>query len=368
MSSHPFSSSRNVVPQEHTLQLDFDLELESGAVLPQPVLAFQTWGTLNSDRSNVVWVCHALTGNHRVHEWWGGLFGDGKLFDPKEHFIVCVNVPGSCYGSTGPLSFRTETERWFRSFPQVTVRDMVKALDLVRIFMEIDRISVLIGASLGGQQALEWAVQQPQLFERIVPIATNVQHSPFGIAFNEAQRLAIQADPSFFRDEYCGGRNGLIAARSIAMLSYRSYEGYALTQSEQTDKRDGFKAASYQQYQGEKLANRFNAYSYWYLSKAMDAHNLSRNRVPAEELLAAIDIPALVVGITSDLLFPLCEQEFIAEQLPNAQLVTLTSAFGHDGFLVEYEQLENALRSFLGKDADGLQSVSPTNQLTTHNS
>lgn len=365
MSLHPFSS-RDVVPQEYQLQLDSDLELESGGVLPQPVLTFQTWGRLNSERSNVVWVCHALTGNHRVHEWWGGLFGDGKLFDPKTQFIVCVNVPGSCYGSTGPLSFRSETERWFRSFPQVTVRDMVKALDIVRAYLEIDRISVLIGASLGGQQVLEWAVQQPHLFERIVPIATNVQHSPFGIAFNEAQRLAIQADPSFFRDEYCGGRTGLIAARSIAMLSYRTYEGYALTQCEQTEKLDGFKAATYQQYQGEKLANRFNAYSYWYLSKAMDSHNLSRNRVPAEELLARLDIPALVVGIASDLLFPLSEQEFIARHLPNAQLTTLTSPFGHDGFLVEYEQLEEALRSFLS--TDGLQSASTdiTNAFT-HN-
>jgi homoserine O-acetyltransferase len=343
-----YSNPRSILPAEHQLQLDFDLELESGERLPKPILAFQTWGTLNAERSNVIWVCHALTGNHRVHEWWDGLFGPGKCFDPKDQFIVCVNVPGSCYGSVGPLSFRSPGERYFRSFPLITVRDMVRALDCVRVFLEIDRIAVLIGASLGGQQVLEWSVQQPQLFRSIIPIATNVQHSPYGIAFNEAQRLAIEADPTFQENSYCGGRNGLIAARAIGMLSYRSYEGYRITQSESTnEKSDHFKAASYQRYQGEKLANRFNAYSYWILSKAMDSHNLSRNRQPAAELLAAINIPALVIGIDSDQLFPLVEQKWIAEHLPNAELVTLSSDFGHDGFLVEFDRLSTAIQSFL---------------------
>lgn len=341
-------SARNALPQEHSLQLDFDPELESGEILEKPLLAYQTWGTPNSDGSNVVWVCHALTGNHRVHEWWGGLFGESKCFDPKDWFIVSVNVPGSCYGTSGPLSFRNNTCRYYRSFPQITVRDMVKMLDYVRLFLGIERISVLIGASLGGQQVLEWAVQQPELFDRIIPIATNVRHSPFGIAFNEAQRLAIQADPTFYNDEFTGGRSGLIAARSIAMLSYRTYEGYEITQSEtEEDKTDNFKAASYQQYQGVKLANRFNAYSYWYLSKAMDSHNLARGRKPAGELLAELNIPALVVGIDSDLLFRISEQEYIAKHLPRGKLVTLTSQFGHDGFLVEFEALTQAIHSFL---------------------
>lgn len=343
-----YASSRGNLPVERQLQLDFDLELESGEQLHNPIIAFQTWGKLNETASNVVWVCHALTGNHRIHEWWEGLFGTDKCFDPNDYFIVSVNVIGSCYGSTGPLSFKQDGERYFRDFPLVTVRDMVKALDLVRIFLEIDQIQVLIGASLGGQQVLEWAVQQPHLFQSIIPIATNVQHSPFGIAFNEAQRLAIQADPTFLQNEYSGGRNGLIAARSIGMLSYRSYEGYGITQAETTnDKSDDFKAASYQRYQGEKLANRFNAYSYWTLSKAMDSQNLARHRKPADQLLSEIAIPALVVGIDSDLLFPISEQKFIAKHLPNARLVTLSSRFGHDGFLVEYDQLTAAIAPFL---------------------
>lgn len=351
-------SARNVLPQEHSLQLDFDPELESGELLEKPLLAYQTWGTLNSDASNVVWVCHALTGNHRVHEWWGGLFGEEKCFDPKDWFIVSVNVPGSCYGSSGPLSFKKNAYRYYRSFPQVTVRDMVKMLDYVRLFLGIERISVLIGASLGGQQALEWAIRQPELFGRIIPIATNVKHSPFGIAFNEAQRLAIQADSTFYNDEFTGGRNGLIAARSIAMLSYRTYDGYAITQSEsEEDKADDFKAATYQQYQGIKLANRFNAYSYWFLSKAMDSHNLARGRKPAGELLSELNIPALVVGIDSDLLFPVSEQEFIARHLPQGKLVTLSSQFGHDGFLVEFEALREAITVFL--TTSGEKEVTP---------
>lgn len=336
------------LPQEATLQLDFDLELESGEVLAKPIFAYQTWGKLNDDQSNVVWVCHALTGNHRVHEWWDGLFGTDKCFDPADYFIVSVNVLSSAYGSTGPLSFKNGGERYFTSFPLITIRDMVKGLEYVRLFLGIQKIHTLIGASVGGQQVLEWAVQQPHLIERIIPIATNVKHSPFGIAFNEAQRLAIEADPTFHENDYNGGRAGLIAARAIGMLSYRTYEGYQLTQAESTeDKSDAFKAASYQRYQGEKLANRFNAYSYWYLTKAMDSHNISRNREEASALLSQLQMPALVVGIDSDALFPIEEQQLIAAYLPNAQLVTLSSAFGHDGFLVEYEALTQHIQAFL---------------------
>jgi homoserine O-acetyltransferase/O-succinyltransferase len=348
-----YSSGRQpALVKEYHIQMDAGLELESGATLHRPVIAFQTWGTPDPDRSNVVWVCHALTGNHRVQEWWDGLFGGGKCFDPENYFIVCVNVPGSCYGTEGPLSFRPDRseERYFRSFPPITVRDMVRVLDHVRKYLCIERIAVLIGASLGGQQALEWAAGQPHLFERVIPIATNVQHSPYGIAFNEAQRLAIAADPTFEAEEFCGGRNGLIAARSIAMLSYRTYEGYALTQTESAaDKTDAFKAATYQRYQGEKLASRFNAYSYWTLSKAMDSHNLARGRRPAAEILAELRIPALVVGIDSDVLFPLHEQRFIADHLPDATLAVLTSHFGHDGFLVEFDQLAAVIRNFLDR-------------------
>lgn len=341
----------SVHPQQFTLQLGRDLILESGEVLTQPKLAYQVWGKLNETRSNVVWVCHALTGNHLVHEWWDGLFGEGKCFDPEDYCIISVNVLGSCYGSEGPIATDSGKPSTYLSFPLVTIRDIVQGLEAVRLHLGIDQVAVLIGASVGGQQVLEWALQVPRVFQRIIPIATNVKHSPFGIAYNESQRLALEADASF-RAQLSpeGGTAGLIAARSIGMLSYRTYRGYELTQSENTNRLEGFKAASYQAYQGLKLSKRFNAYSYWYLSKAMDSHNISRNRKGSAELLKELEIPALVVGIDSDALFPLSEQQFIAEHLPQSELVTLSSDFGHDGFLVEFDILSEAITAFLTKE------------------
>lgn len=333
-------------PVQHVFSLKKAFALESGKQLSSLSLAYQTWGKRNEDQSNVVWVCHALTGNHRVQEWWGGLFGEGKCFDPEKYFIVAVNVPGSAYGSTGPLSEELTPEERFDAFPVLTIRDMVNGLELVRKSLGIERIHTLIGASLGGQQVLEWALQIPDKIERIIPIATNLKHAPFGIAFNEAQRMAIEADPTFFSKTSEGGRKGLKAARAIGMLSYRTYEGYRITQSEADHSAfDQFRASSYQQYQGEKLANRFNAFSYWYLSKAMDSHNVFRNRT--EEVLERCGMPALVVGIDTDLLFPITEQEEIARRLPHAELVRIQSDFGHDGFLVETEVLANHITQFL---------------------
>lgn len=338
------------LPKEYSFRSDKTLVLESGKVLENPVLAYQTWGKINEDQSNVVWVCHALTGNHLVHQWWDGLFGEGKFFDPKDYFIVAVNVFGSCYGSTGPLCFQSENKRYYRDFPLVTIRDMVQGLEIVRAELNLEKIKVLIGASVGGQQILEWAYESPGLFETIIPIATNAVHSPFGKAFNESQRLAIEADETFFQNEFDGGKKGLIAARSIGMLSYRTYEGYRLTQSETDENQfDQFRAPSYQRYQGEKLANRFNAYSYWYLSKAMDSHNLGRGRGGLAACLEKITVPALVIGIDSDLLFPLVEQQFLADHLPHAELAVLSSDFGHDGFLVEFEALQYCIKVFLQK-------------------
>lgn len=340
------------LPKEHTFRFNKTLVLESGEELVNPVLAYQTWGKLNENKSNVIWVCHALTGNHLVHEWWDGLFGAGKFFDPKDYFIVAVNVFGSCYGSTGPLCFRSENKRYYREFPLVTIRDIVQGLEAVRQELYLEKIKVLIGASVGGQQVLEWAYQCPELFETIIPIATNAEHSPFGKAFNESQRLAIEADETFFLDEFNSGRKGLIAARSIGMLSYRTYEGYRITQSETGENQfDNFRSPSYQRYQGEKLANRFNAYSYWYLSKAMDSHNLGRGRGGLAACLEKITVPALVIGIDSDILFPLREQEFLVDHLPDAELSVLSSDFGHDGFLVEFEALENHIKAFLEKQS-----------------
>lgn len=322
--------------------------LESGEQIQGLNIAYHTFGRYVAGRSKVVWVCHALTANSDVSDWWEGLFGRGRYFDAQEYFVVCANIVGSCYGTTGPLSYNEKAVRYFLDFPLVTTRDMARAHDVLRRHLGLEKIDLLIGSSLGGQQAQEYAILLGRQVEKLVLVATNAFHSPFGIAFNEAQRLALLADPSFMACDYSGGKNGLRAARSIAMLSYRSYAGYRQTQSEDaSDKLHGFKAASYQRYQGLKLANRFNAYSYYVLTKSMDAHHVGRNRGSAEAALQQITADTLVIGISSDLLFPVSEQVFLQKHIPGATLITIDSIFGHDGFLVETAQLEKLIDDFL---------------------
>lgn len=334
-----------------TYQHPYLFELESGEKIDQLKITYHTYGTYNPAKNNVVWVCHALTANSDVFDWWKGVFGDNDLFNPSEYFIVCANIIGSNYGTSGPLNYPSAEHPALDLFPFVTTRDMARAHDSLRDHLGIEKISVLIGASLGGQQALEWSIEQPLLFENLVLIATNARHSAFGIAFNETQRLAIFADQTFGNGNKDGGRYGLITARSIAMLSYRSYDGYAKTQTNPGNHvTEDFLAASYQRYQGEKLANRFNAYSYVTLSRAMDAHNLGRKRPSIEIALQQIKARTLVIGIESDLLFPIKEQEYLSEWIPNAFIGKIDSDFGHDGFLVENKQLTTLISDFLHND------------------
>lgn len=334
---------------DHTFHFNDVFELESGEKLPSFQLKFTTVGSLNEERTNAVWVCHALTGSSDFADWWGGLFSPGGPFDPAKHFIICANILGGCYGSTGPLSNIPGGNRpYYHEFPVLTNRDVVRAFDLLRLELKINKIHAIIGGSLGGQQVLEWAIIQPQIFEHIFPIACNAFHSPWGIAFNEAQRLAIEADPSWKENDPRAGMEGLKAARAIGMISYRHYNTFQETQSEKSaDKIEDFRAATYQRYQGEKLANRFNAYTYWLLSRMMDSHHVGRNRTSAEAALRKITAKALVIGIESDILFPLSEQKFLAEHIPNATLEVITSNYGHDGFLVEFDQLKKIISHYL---------------------
>lgn len=324
----------------------FDLEL--GGQLPGFQLKYTVLGKLNAERSNVIWVCHALTGNSDFTSWWGELFKTGSVFDPQEYLIICANVLGGCYGSTGPLSINSKTgKQFFHSFPLVTIRDVVGAFDLLRESLRFEQIHTLIGGSLGGQYVLEWAIQKPEVFQHIVPMACNAFHSPWGIAFNEAQRLAIEADPTWKNEDERAGIEGLKAARTIGMLSYRTYELFAQTQAEKTnDTTDNFRAATYQKYQGEKLAQRFNAFTYWHLSKAMDGHHVGRGRGSAENALLLVKAKTLVIGIENDILFPIQEQRFLAKGIPFARFKAISSPYGHDGFLVETTQLNTLIKNF----------------------
>lgn len=332
-----------------TYQHTKTFKLESGKKLRKVEIAYQTYGKLNAKKDNVIWACHALTANADVLDWWKGLFGNKALFNPDEHFIICANVLGSHYGSTNPLSKNPVTGLpYYLSFPEFTIRDLVAAHRLLAAHLGIQQIKVLIGGSLGGQQALEWSITDQNLVENLILIVTNAVHSPWGIAFNESQRLAITADRSFYAQKPDGGLKGLKVARSIALLSYRTYDAYAATQLESVnDKTGNFRASSYQNYQGEKLCKRFNAYSYWYLSKAMDSHNVGRDRQGVTEALALVKANTLVIGIDNDVLFPLSEQEFLTKNIPGAELYNLKTAYGHDGFLIETDTLTNVIGNFL---------------------
>lgn len=336
--------------QKYTYEKAF--HLEGGGILPSLEIAYSTYGKLNKDKSNVIWVCHALTANSDVLDWWSGLFGADTLFDPNEYFIVCANNLGSSYGTTGPLTINKDIQQpWYAYFPEITIRDMVNAHELLRQHLGIEKINTIIGGSQGGQQVLEWNILQPALFENAIVVATNAKHSPWGIAFNEAQRLAIKADRTYYANLPDGGSKGLQAARAIALLSYRNYQTYDGAQGEETlQKRNDFKAASYQRYQGQKLVKRFNAYSYVVLSQAMDSHNVGRDRGSIEEALSAIRAKTLVIGIKSDLLFPIEEQWFLTEHILNAEFASIDSFYGHDGFLIETEKLSRVISAFLSKE------------------
>lgn len=332
----------------HTFHYSKPFTLESGESLPGFQLRYTLLGKLNSQRSNAVWVCHALTGSSDFTDWWGDFFTQDSPFDPNHHLIICANMLGGCYGSTGPLSINSLTGKpYYHTFPVLTNRDVVRAFDLLRIDLQLERVKSLIGGSLGGQQVLEWAILQPEVFETLIAIGCNASHSPWGIAFNEAQRIAIEADPTWKNNDERAGNSGLKAARAIALLSYRHYETFAKTQVDKdAEQVDNFRAASYLRYQGDKLANRFNAFSYWTLSKMMDSHNVGRSRKSIEHALRQIKSRTLILGVDSDILFPISEQLYLAEQIPGSELKIISSVYGHDGFLVEYEQLKKITSQF----------------------
>jgi len=335
--------------EPHLFEFREPLKLECGEVLNGWKIAFHTFGRLNDKKDNVIWVCHALTANSDVYEWWPGMVGPGLLMDTDRYFVICANILGSCYGSTGPLSVNPATGKpWFDRFPLITVRDQVKTLQALKDFLGITGIQMAIGGSLGGQQVIEWAIMEPQLFNIIVPVATNARASAWGIGFSESQRMALLADPSYFGNAPDGGEAGLMAARSIALLSYRNQQTYNLTQTDpEEDKLKDFKVISYQRYQGEKLRKRFNAWSYFTITCMLDSHNVGRGRGGVSKALKTITAKAIVVAISSDLLFPPDEQKLLAREIPNAEYHEVDSHYGHDGFLIEVEALTRIVKPYL---------------------
>ncbi len=292
------------------------------------------------DPRKVVWICHALTADSDVEDWWPELTGPGKLFDTDRYFVICVNMIGSCYGSSGPSSINPKTGKpYYFDFPRITVRDIVRGLNMVRESLGIEHIDLLIGASIGGFQALEMSIMYPDVVRKAVFMATLPRVTPWLTAFEESQRMALDADPSFRACESLeGGKKGLECARSIALISYRCDDGYNRKQYE-LDEDIIFpgRACSYQRYQGEKLARRFDAYSYWYLSYSIDSQNVGRGRGGVWKALGMIRADSIVVAIDSDIIFPAKEMKEMADAIPGARYKEFSSHFGHDGFLIESE-------------------------------
>ena len=332
-------------------------------------------GRTGKEQKKVIWITHALTANSDPCDWWDVLVGEGKFFDPRKYTIVCANILGSCYGSTSPCSINPETGKpYLLDFPQTTVRDVATCHNILLEHLGIDKVDLLIGGSVGGFQALEWSIMFPEKIRNMVLLASNSRFTPWGSAFNESMRMALFADPTFQQQEYTileewedfstrrvggksnriigkkieplGGKVGLAAARSVALISYRSFEGYNTTQFEQ-DEDCIFpqRAGSYQRYQGKKLVDRFDAYSYLSMINLTDSHNIGRHRGGVEKALGMVKANTVCVGIDSDGLFPVNEQKFMAEHIPEARYREISSAFGHDGFLLEWEQIKEVIES-----------------------
>ncbi len=325
------------------------LKLELGGEIKDLTIAYHTWGTLNEKKDNVIWVCHALTANSDVADWWPHTVEKGRFLDPENNFIVCANILGSCYGTTGPLHTNPDTGKpYFRDFPRYTMRDIVSAHRLLADALGIGKIRLLVGCSVGGFQAVEWAVTEPDRFERLVLLATDAKASPWTIAIDETQRMAIFSDPTYFEDRPDGGAKGLAAARAMGLLTYRGGKGYNLTQQDPDDKYTGLhRACTYQQHQGDKLVKRFDAYSYCAILQSFDTHNVGRGRGGVAEALRRITCPTIVVGMTTDIIFTPEEMRSLAAMIPNAEYREIQSPFGHDGFLVETDQLNEIMMPFV---------------------
>ena len=321
-------------------EIKVKLSLECGRVLDKARIVFHTSG---SRKGRIVWICHALTANSDPEDWWPEMVGPGKTLDTEKDFIICVNMLGSAYGSEGPARENPATGKpWLLDFPDVTIRDTVQSFIEVRKHLGIEKIDLLIGASNGGFDAIEWAVTEPNLFDRCLFLCTAPRISPFLGATVEAQRMALEADPSFREArDLSGGRNGLRCARAQALISYRCFKGFGLTQAEDDpDTLFAGRVASYERYQGEKLVRRgFDAYSYYCLCNALDSHNAGRGRGGAPKALQRIRARTTVAAVDTDLIFPPAEGRQWASWIPGARFVEITSDFGHDGFLLETAKL-----------------------------
>ncbi|MCS0644698.1 homoserine O-acetyltransferase MetX [Curtobacterium flaccumfaciens] len=345
-----------------------------GGRLPSVRVAYETWGTLNAARDNAVLVLHALTGDshvtgaagpgHRTAGWWGDVVGPGRAIDTDRWFVIAPNMLGGCQGTTGPSSVSPSGAEWGSRFPFVTVRDQVEVQAQLADRLGIDAFAAVVGGSMGGMHALEFAVSHPARVRRLAVLASTAQTTADQIAANSLQRAAIQMDPAFAGGDYFeaeageGPHRGLSLARRMALMTYRASDelNSRFARSWQSDVSplgdDGrFSVESYLDFHGNKFTRRFDASSYVTLTYAMDSHDVGAGRGGVSAALGLVTARTLVVGISSDRLFPVEDQHRIAAGVPDAldgdSAAVIESEFGHDGFLIEHEQVGAHLRRLL---------------------
>jgi homoserine O-acetyltransferase/O-succinyltransferase len=342
-----------VSPETRTFEIPGPFQLELGGVLPSVRVAYRSWGRLDRDGANAVVICHALTGSADADLWWTRMFGPGRAFDPEKDFVLCSNILGSCYGTTGPTSAAPgDGGPWLGTFPAVTIRDMVRVQQALAAGLGVRRVRMVIGGSLGGMQVLEWALLAPDLVDSLVFVASTARHSAWCIGLSEAQRQAIWADPRWKDGRYDPADPpdaGLSVARMMAMLTYRSQPSFEERFGRRPQAEDLFAVESYLRYQGRQLVDRFDPATYVTLTRAMDTHDVSRGRGDFDDVLRGVRQPTLVVSIDSDVLYWPWEQREVASLVPNARLALLDSPHGHDAFLIDVDRLSDMVADFRGR-------------------
>jgi homoserine O-acetyltransferase/O-succinyltransferase len=350
---------------------------EHGERLDHAEIAYETWGRLSASRDNVILITHALTGDAHAashHEndtpgWFEGMIGPGRTLDTDRYYVICTNLLGGCSGSTGPRSINPLTgQRYNLAFPSLTVRDLVRAQKRLIDKLRIRKLHAVVGGSLGGMQALEWAIMYPERVGRIVPIASSAHFSPQGIAYNEVQRRAILMDPNFNGGEYedeNAPTQGLAVARMLGMITYQSDELMSTRFGRSRDAKyeawpafqEKYDIEGYLHYQGDKLVNRFDANSYLYLTRAMDSHDVGWKRDGLDNALSMIDIPTLGIGISSDILFPASYTIDFIDRINSlggsAEYREIETMDGHDAFLKDFDRLGSLMQDFIHQSDAG---------------
>ncbi len=364
------------IVEEKSITFDVDLRLESGRILGPITLAYETYGELNADRSNAILVAHAWTGDAHLAGkrreddpkpgWWDVIVGPGRLLDTDRYFVICSNVIGSCYGSTGPASINPRTgKRYNLSFPVITVRDMVRAQKLLIDHLGIDRLVTVLGGSMGGMQALEWATQFPDRVDSIVALATTPAPSPQAISLNAVARWSIFNDPTWKKGEYRKNpKDGLALARGIGHITFLSDESMQAKFGRRFSARDGlfdffgqFEVERYLSYNGYNFVDRFDANSFLYLAKALDLYDVAWGYESLQEALAQVTAKVQFFAFTSDWLYPAYQTEemfrILKELGKDVEYHLIPSPYGHDAFLLEHETFAPQVKAFLERVETG---------------